>query len=63
MPHSDIQLCNVKLQFLPASRTSILQPLDQGIILAMNGKYCKTQLRYMITQMGGSKEKDCSQPS
>ena len=25
----------------------------------MKGKYCKTQLRYMITQMERSKEKDC----
>ena len=59
--HSNVQLCNVKLKYLPANTTSILQPLDQGIILAMKQKYRKTQLWYIIAQMERSKEKDCSQ--
>ena len=47
--HSDVHLCNVNLKFLPANTTSILQPLEHGIILAMKRKYRKTQIRYMIT--------------
>ena len=46
--HSNVQLCYVKLKYLPANTTSILQPLDQGIILAMKQIYRKTQLRYII---------------
>ena len=59
--HSNVQLCNVKLKYLPANTTSILQPLDQGIILAMKQIYRKTQLRYIITKIERSKEQDCSQ--
>ena len=33
--HSNIQLCSVKLKYLPVNTTSILQQLDQGITLAM----------------------------
>ena len=40
--HSNLQLCNVKTKFLPANATSIMQPLDQGIILAMKRNYSKT---------------------
>ena len=36
--HSDVQLCNGKLKYLPANTTSILQQLDKGIILAMKWK-------------------------
>ena len=49
------------MKYLAANTTSILQTLDQGIILAMKQKYRKTQLRYIITQMKRSKEKYCSQ--
>ena len=59
--HSDVRLYNVKLKLFPANTTSFLQPLDQGIILALKQKYRKTQLQYMITQMERSKEKYCSQ--
>ena len=57
---NEINITNKKKKYLPANTTSILKPLDQGIILAMKQKYCKTQFQYIVTQMERSKEKDCS---
>lgn len=43
----DLQLSNVTLKFLPANTTSVLQPLDQGIIRAFKANY----RRLMITSL------------
>lgn len=47
----DIILSNVKVKFLPANTTSILQPLDQGIIRAFKARYRKHLLRSLLSQM------------
>ncbi|GFR71413.1 tigger transposable element-derived protein 6 [Elysia marginata] len=49
--HPTKQFSNVKLQFFPANTTSVLQPLDQGVIQAVKLRYRKAQFRYMMTEM------------
>ena len=46
-----ITLKNVKLVFLQANKTSLLQPMDQGIIQTLKLKYRKCQLRHMACEI------------
>ena len=59
--HPTLQLRNFKLQFLPPNTTSLLQPMDQGIIQATKLKYRKIQLQNLITKMEKDKTKCCSE--
>nr|KAG5707155.1 hypothetical protein BaRGS_017839 [Batillaria attramentaria] len=53
-------LTNVKLQFFPANTTSVLQPLDQGIIQALKLKVRRKQLQFIMDEM--DKDKTSSGP-
>lgn len=63
--HSDIKLSNVKVKFLPANTTSLIQPLDQGIIKCFKTLYRKNLVRHLIAQVeagnpGAAKVEDIS---
>jgi len=49
--HQELDLANVKIVKLPANCTSILQPMDQGIIQAMKLKFDKQQSQCIISKM------------
>ncbi len=38
---NNVQLQNLRVEFLPPNATSKLQPLDQGIIKVLKQYYCK----------------------
>jgi hypothetical protein len=49
--HPKVKLGNVKLQFFPPNTTSLVQPMDQGIIQSMKLQYRKKQMGHLLCQM------------
>ena len=47
----DNELSNVKLIFFPSNTTSVLQPLDQGIITNFKSFYRKNLISFMISNL------------
>ena len=47
----DMQLSNITLTFLPANTTSVLQPLDHGIIQAFKARYRKHMLQSLLSKI------------
>ena len=46
----DIQLSNVRIEFLPPNTTSVVQPMDQGIIRCLKAHYRKLLLRHLLVR-------------
>lgn len=46
----DLQLSNIKLQFFPANTTSVVQPLDQGVIRSFKAHYRKSLVKHVIAR-------------
>ena len=57
-PHALSQLSNVKVLFYPPNATSVLQPLDQGIIKVAKQLYKKKLLRRVISRIDSSSSTD-----
>jgi hypothetical protein len=55
--HSKLKsLNNVRVTFLPANTTSLLQPMDQGIIRSLKQRYCKCLVCRYIQHITNTKE-------
>ena len=55
---STLELSNMTLVFLPPNVTSIVQPLDQGIIASFKIQYKKKLLRWVLSQYDDATLKD-----
>ncbi|GBL94746.1 hypothetical protein AVEN_244732-1 [Araneus ventricosus] len=54
----DLKLKNINLVFLPPNTTSMLQPLDQGIIRSFKVGYRKLLLRQLLSQICSCKSSE-----
>jgi len=55
--HSDgVRLTNVKLVFMPPNTTSLIQPMDQGIIANFKRHYKSLVLRQLMTAIDQDNE-------
>jgi hypothetical protein len=55
---STLGLSNMTLVFLPPNVTSIVQPLDQGIIASFKIQYKKKRFRWVLLQYDNATLKD-----
>lgn len=49
--HPKLELTNIELVFLPTNTTSVLQPLDRGVIWSLKRRFKKKLLEVMVQKM------------
>ncbi|KAK7586132.1 hypothetical protein V9T40_004008 [Parthenolecanium corni] len=54
--HSEVTLEYIRLVFLPPNTTSVMQPMDQGVVKCLKGHYRKLLVLRMIADMELKKE-------
>ncbi|GBM73644.1 hypothetical protein AVEN_195937-1 [Araneus ventricosus] len=54
----DLKLKNINVVFLPPNTTSMLQPLDQGIIRSFQVGYRELLLRHVLSQISSCKSSE-----
>lgn len=54
--HPPIEHPNIQVKFLPANTTSILQPLDQGVIAAFKAYYVRRTFKILLQSMDDAPE-------
>ncbi|XP_066976300.1 tigger transposable element-derived protein 1-like [Macrobrachium rosenbergii] len=52
----DLSYKGVQLEFLPPNTTSLLQPMDQGVIRAFKALYARNSLHHLVTAMDSDSE-------
>jgi hypothetical protein len=52
----DVQNLNVQVEFFPANRTSVLQPMDQGIISVLKQKFYRSFLLKLLQTLNSTKD-------
>ncbi|KAL4493006.1 hypothetical protein ABPG72_020785 [Tetrahymena utriculariae] len=61
--HPNITLSNIKLEFLPPNTTSLIQPLDQGIIKNFKTNYRNIMVKHYLSKIESSENYQTNQIS
>jgi hypothetical protein len=53
----DVRICkNVQVEFFPANTTSVVQPMDQGVIRALKQKFCRSFVLRLLQRLNSNKD-------